>query len=106
MKYTPKFIKLVSKLQRTYRYKINLINYLKNDIEQLYQYISSTIDIISTQFTLNIIDTNEYNSSLILLDGIVNSYNEFNIDNISVFDFSSLIFRHNLNKIRNLTQFK
>ena len=104
MKYTPKFIKLVSKLQRTYRYKINLINYLKNDIEQLYQYISSTIDIISTQFTLNIIDTNEYNSSLILLDGIVNSYNEFNIDNISVFDFNSLIFRHNLNKIRNLTQ--
>lgn len=104
MKYTPKFIKLVSKLQRTYRCKINLINYLKNDIEQLYQYISSTIDIISTQFTLNIIDTNEYNSSLILLDGIVNSYNEFNIDNISVFDFNSLIFRHNLNKIRNLTQ--
>ena len=103
MKYTQKFIKLVSKLQITYRYKLDLINYLKNDIEQLYQYISSTIDIISTQFTLNIIDTNEYNSSLILLDGIVNSYNEFNIDNISVFDFTCLIFRHNLNKIRQLT---
>ena len=103
MKYTQKFIKLVVKLQRTFRYKLYLISYLKGDIEKLYQYISSTIDIISNQFTLNIIDSNEYNSNLILLDGIVNNYNELNIDNIAVLDLTSVIFRHYLNKIRQLT---
>ena len=102
MKYSKKFINKIILVQRIFRSKLYLINYLKNSYKLLYTFISSIIDIINDKFNKDIIDQNELSDHLLRLDNILHDYLEININAISIFDITPSIFLHykkKLNKI-------
>ena len=102
MKYPCSVIKNITVIQRCFRYKLLLRDYIQNNLTDIYQYIFNIINNINCKFYNNIIDNTEYNNSLTKLETISQKYGEIDINNIKLFDFTKYIFLHYKKKINSI----